>query len=529
MSLIGFLILGIHYALVSMLCLYGAHRIYHSWVAKRLMPRLEDNPSAAQSISNALSSDGLPVVTVQIPLYNEKFVAGRIIDFVAKFEYPIDKMQIQVLDDSTDESVGIVAERVSHYKNLGYNISHVRRDNRVGYKAGALGAAMGNAKGEFIAIFDADFSPQPDFLIKTVPFFNDDKVGLVQARWSFLNTKTNMLTRLQSIMLDAHFGVEQVTRYGKGVFFNFNGTAGIWRKSAIEDAGGWKADTLTEDTDLSYRAQMRGWKFIYCPNIHCPSEIPDNMRAFKVQQHRWAKGTIEVMKKLLPTIWAAQIPMRQKIEASLHLTANITYLLMFIDSLFFLLPTVHIRQQMDPNFLAWLDIPVFAFASLSHAYFFLSGQKRLYGKVTDKLFVLPALLATSIGLGVNNGRAVIEAIIGHKTGFVRTPKVGDTRNLISVHQSYKTNSENWATNLELALALIYSAFLGWAIYKSYWIVIPFLALFASGFFYTSLSSLKESFPKKTLWPSSPTKSGDMSVLTEEAKQAQYCKTINTAE
>ena len=234
------------------------------------MPRLEDNPSAAQSISNALSLDGLPVVTVQIPLYNEKFVAGRIIDFVAKFEYPIDKMQIQVLDDSTDESVGIVAERVSHYKNLGYNISHVRRDNRVGYKAGALGAAMGNAKGEFIAIFDADFSPQPDFLIKTVPFFNDDKVGLVQARWSFLNTKTNMLTRLQSIMLDAHFGVEQVTRYGKGVFFNFNGTAGIWRKSAIEDAGGWKADTLTEDTDLSYRAQIRGWKFIYRPNIHCP-------------------------------------------------------------------------------------------------------------------------------------------------------------------------------------------------------------------------------------------------------------------
>ena len=350
---------------------------------------------------------------------------------------------------------------------------------------------MGDVKGEFIAIFDADFIPETDFLTKTLPHFKDTSTALVQSRWSYLNTKTNMLTRLQSVMLDAHFGVEQVTRYGKDVFFNFNGTAGIWRKTAIIDAGGWKADTLTEDTDISYRAQLKGWKFIYCPDIFCPSEIPKTMTAFKVQQHRWAKGTIEVMKKLLPTIWKSNIPLRKKTEASLHLTANTTYLLMFVDSLFFLLPTVHIRQQMEPNLLAWLDIPIFAFASLSHAYFFLSGQKRLYGKVWDKIFILPALLATSIGLGVNNGRAVIEALIGYKTGFARTPKVGSAGIQETLNTSYKSYSENWAISFELFLGLLYTAFLAWAFYKAYWIVTPFLALFAIGFFYTSVLSIKD--------------------------------------
>ena len=267
--------------------------------------------------------------------------------------------------------------------------------------------------------------------------------------------------------------------------------AGVWRKETIIDAGGWNSDTLTEDTDLSYRAQMRGWEFIYRPEIRSPSEIPESMRAFKVQQHRWAKGTIEVMKKILPDILKSKISLRNKIEATLHLTANITYLLMFIDSLFFLLPTVHIRQEMGTNLLAWLDLPIFAFASLSHAYFFMSGQKRLYGRMRDKLFILPALLATSIGLGVNNGRAVIEALIGHKTGFVRTPKVGNQSNKVTMKNAYKTHSENWSTRLELTLGIIYTLFLIWAVTQSYWIVIPFLTLFAVGFFYISILSLKE--------------------------------------
>ena len=487
MSLSALVILSLHYGLVSILCFYGAHRIYHSIAARRLMPSVLAGMSEDQkTLSN------YPRVTVQLPLYNEKFVAARVIDAAANIHYPKAKLHIQVLDDSNDESVSIVAERVAYYKGLGFDIDHIRRKSRHGYKAGALAEAMVHVKGDLIAIFDADFIPNSDFLSNTIPFFKDETVGLVQSRWTYLNSKTNRLTKLQSIMLDAHFGIEQVTRYGKGFFFNFNGTAGVWRKSAILDAGGWKSDTLTEDTDLSYRAQMRGWKFIYRPEICSPSEIPEDMNAFKIQQHRWAKGTIEVMRKLLPTIWKSDIPLKAKTEATMHLTANITYLLMFVDSLFLLLPTVHIREQMEANALVWLDIPIFAFASLSHAYFFLSGQKLLHGRVKDKLLTMPALLATSIGLGVNNGRAVIEALIGYKTGFARTPKRGDGAQNV-LQNSYKTHSQKWASLLELSLAVLYSVFLIWALSQSYWIVTPFLSLFAFGFFYTSLSSLRLSF------------------------------------
>jgi cellulose synthase/poly-beta-1,6-N-acetylglucosamine synthase-like glycosyltransferase len=516
MTLSAALILSIHYLFVSVLCIYGAHRIYHSIAAGRLMKRVTSRP-----LSSPEPLTIFPKVTIQIPLYNEKFVVARIIDRVTEIEYPKDRLQIQVIDDSTDESVQIVAERVAHYKTLGFEISHVRRLNRAGYKAGALADAMDAVTGEFIAIFDADFLPEPDFLMKTIGEFTTPDVGLVQTRWSYLNTPSNTLTKLQTIMLDAHFGVEQVTRFGQGVFFNFNGTAGIWRKSTIEDAGGWKSDTLTEDTDLSYRAQLKGWKFIYRPDVTCPSEIPETMRAFKIQQHRWAKGTIEVMKKILLPIWKAPISLRRKFEASLHLTANITYLLMFVDSLFLLLPSVHIRQQMDPNLLTWLDLPIFAFASLSHAYFFLSGQKRLYGKVLDKLFILPALLATSIGLGVNNGRAVIEALVGYKTGFARTPKVGVEGKSVPIKQSYQVNSENWSTTLELALAILYTLFLIWACLQAYWIVVPFLSLFAIGFFYTSVLSIKEAWSlTRAGTPLPPTVSETKIDSASEAKSMQ---------
>jgi len=295
-SFLVLLTLSIHYVLVLILCVYGAHRIYHAMSSKRLMKDQMEERVDAKKLQAVP-----PKVTVQIPLYNEKFVVARIIDRICEFDYPRDRLQIQVIDDSTDESVALAAQRVAFHKARGMDIEHVRRENRVGYKAGALAAAMDQVTGEFIAIFDADFLPDVDFLQKTVPAFQDPEVGLVQARWGYLNGEKNTLTKLQSVMLDAHFGVEQVTRYGKDVFFNFNGTAGIWRKETIADAGGWNADTLTEDTDLSYRAQMKGWKFIYRPDIICRSEIPENMQAFKAQQHRWAKGTIEVMKKLIPT------------------------------------------------------------------------------------------------------------------------------------------------------------------------------------------------------------------------------------
>ncbi len=498
MSLGAFLILLIHYSLISVLCLYGAHRVYHSLKASRFLDA---------GIINEGSQPGpitdFPHVTVQAPMYNEKFVAERIIDAIARFDYPKDKLQIQIIDDSDDESVDIVARKVAYYQSRGFDISHVRRESRQGYKAGALADVMEAVKGEFIAIFDADFIPQPDFLKSTLPYFTHKKIGLVQARWSHLNTDRNMLTRLQAIMLDAHFGIEQMTRYRMGAFFNFNGTAGIWRKEAIIDAGGWRADTLTEDTDLSYRAQMKGWEFIYRPDIPCPSEIPEGMKAFKSQQHRWAKGAIEVMTKLLPAIWRADIPARVKVEASFHLTGNISYLLMFVDSLFFLLPTVHIREQMEPNFLIWLDLPIFAFASLSHAWFFLSSQKRLYGRLVDKLLIMPALLATSIGLGVNNGRAVIEALVGYKTGFVRTPKSGDQHDNAGQKSAYRTHSQTWANYLEIGLGTLYLGFLFWAVSKEYWLVVPFLTLFAIGFFYIGFSTALETWQLKTAQKSTP--------------------------
>jgi len=494
MSLFAVIILSVHYLLVGVLCIYGAHRIYHSLSARKILAAL-NNLTPPAALDAAAPPDQLPMVTVQAPMYNEKFVAKRIIDAVCAMDYPRERLQIQVIDDSTDESSEIVAAHVAKYKAEGFDISHIHRSNRRGYKAGALADAMPQVKGEFIAIFDADFIPHPDFLLKTLPHFTDKNIGLVQSRWTYLNTPKNMLTRLQSIMLDAHFGVEQVTRFGQNVFFNFNGTAGIWRKETINDAGGWRADTLTEDTDLSYRAQIKGWKFIYRPDIGCPSEIPDNMSAFKLQQHRWAKGAIEVMRKLLPSIWAADVPRRVKIEASFHLTGNLSYLFMFIDSVFFLLPSVYIRENMGFNILAWLDLPIFAFASLSHAWFFLSSQTQLYGRVMNKLYILPALLATSIGLGVNNGRAVIEALVGYKTGFARTPKSGDQNSHV-MQNSYRANSQKWSNYFELVMFALYGTFAVLAAINAYWLVVPFLTLFSLGFLYTGLSSLIEVYQRR---------------------------------
>jgi len=476
--------LAVHYVLVAILCVYGSHRFYHTL-----------RVNIKRKSTKALSDDSFtPRVTVQLPLYNEKFVVERAIDAVARLDYPPEKLQIQIIDDSTDDSVDIAARRIKFYKDQGLDISHVRRSKRTGYKAGALADAMAEVSGEFIAIFDADFIPAPDFLRRSIAQFKDPKIGVVQSRWTYLNEKTNVLTRVQGIMLDAHFGIEQPVRYQKDCFFNFNGTAGIWRRTAIEDAGGWSADTLTEDLDLSYRAQMKGWKFIYLKDLECASEIPANMCAFKVQQHRWAKGSIEVMKKLLVPIWKSTASRRVKIEATFHLTGNFSYMLMFIDSVFFLIPSVHIRENMGLNFIGWLDIPLFVLASVSHAWFFLYGQKILHGKILDKLALMPVLLATSIGLGVNNGRAVIEALLGHVTEFERTPKIGERTQVSQgstrkTPRRYKALSTKWADWLELSLALFYTVNLLWAIGKGYWAVTPFLLLFALGFFYTGLLSV----------------------------------------
>ena len=493
MSTFSIAILVTHYLLVGLLCVYGAHRVYHVFLARRW--QLAQDDLTIRSSASELGADA-PLVTIQAPVFNERFVVERLIDSLVALDYPADKLQIQIIDDSTDDSIDIAAARIAYHRDRGVNINHVLRENREGFKAGALDAAMASVTGEFIAIFDADFSPKPDFLKKTIPAFSDPQLGMVQTRWLHLNIDSNMLTRVQAIMLDAHFAIEQVARAHTGAFFNFNGTAGVWRRVTIEDSGGWLADTLTEDLDLSYRAQMKGWHFKYARNIGCPSELPTNMSAFKTQQHRWAKGAIEVMKKTLADIWKSPVSPHAKIEATFHLTGNIAYMLMFFDTLFFLIPSVHIRETAGWSFLTWFDIPLFFFASLSHAWFFLYSQKLLYGRVANKLPVLPLLLATSIGLSVNNGRAVIEALIGHVTDFIRTPKTGALTSAaqpsfksLSSRVNYKAASALWADRLELCLAAIYASYLAWAISKGYFIVVPFLALFAIGFLFTGTHNL----------------------------------------
>jgi len=484
MSAFALFVLVIHYCLVGTLCIYGAHRMFHTFLAKQTVINTTQPPILNE----------YPQITVQAPVFNERFVVERLIDALAALDYPRDKLQIQILDDSTDDSSEIAAARILCHRQKGLDITHICREDRVGFKAGALDAALKTATGEFIAIFDADFMPNPDFLKRAIGKFADEEVGMVQTRWHHLNTDYNILTRVQSIMLDAHFGVEQVARAKTGSYFNFNGTAGIWRRTTIDDAGGWRADTLTEDLDLSYRAQMKQWRFVYMRDHGCPSELPVDMCAFKTQQHRWAKGAIEVMKKTLLDIWKSSASLHTKIEASFHLTGNFSYMLMFIDSLFFLLPAVHIREQSELHILAWLDIPFFFFASLSHAWFFLYSQKLLYGNVRNKLTIMPVLLATSIGLGVNNGRAVFEALIGHVTGFVRTPKTGHINNKTIFGQkpkgpNYQATTAQWADRLEVAMGGFYLAYLLWAITHGYWVVTPFLALFSVGFFFTGLQSI----------------------------------------
>lgn len=472
-------LLTAHHLLLLLLCAYGAHRLLCIGLALR--------GYRANPIAPPPSEDALPCVTVQLPLYNERLVAERLLRAAAALDYPRHKLQIQVLDDSTDATVELVAALVLRLRGEGCWIEHVRRPDRSNFKAGALAHAMHTAQGELIAIFDADFVPAPDFLQRTIPHFADPAIGMVQTRWGHLNREESLLTKVQAILLDAHFAVEQAARCGSGMFFNFNGTAGVWRARAIHEAGGWQGDTLTEDLDLSYRAQLAGWRFSYLRDVECAGELPSDMNAFKSQQHRWSKGAIEVMRKLLPRVWAAPISLPRKLEATAHLSSNLSYLILFFDSVFLLFPSILIRNSHDIGYLFWLDLPLFVFASLSHVLFFLMGQKILYGRVIDKLIYAPALLATSVGLALNNGRAVLEALAGHRSAFVRTPKRGGGP--AGAARAYAATRTRWSDPLEFALGVFYTLLAIWAWLAGAATVSPFLALFAAGFFYSSLASV----------------------------------------
>src|SRR5512136_869521 len=400
--------------LLLVLSFYGSHRIRMAHLHYRHKYRL---PTPAGRFAE------LPRVTVQLPMFNELCVAERVIDSACALEYPREKLEIQVLDDSTDETQGIARAAVERWKARGVDIVYVHRVNRQGFKAGALEHGLRTATGEFVAVFDADFVPPPGFLRRTVNFFTDEKVGMVQVRWEHLNRGFSSLTEVQSILLDAHFVIEHTARNRSGRFFNFNGTAGIWRRTTIASAGGWQHDTLTEDLDLSYRAQLKGWKFVFLPEVVAPAEIPVEMSAFKSQQHRWAKGSIQTAMKLLPRIWKSDLPREVKKEAFFHLTANVAYLLMI--PLAILMPiTVVVRVSHGWIEVLLLDLPFFAAATMSVCVFYVASQREIHASLWQRLRYLPYLMALGIGMSVNQARAVVEALLGYQTVFTRTPKSG---------------------------------------------------------------------------------------------------------
>mgnify|MGYP001563951451 FL=1 len=435
----------------------------------------------------------LPRVTIQLPIYKEMYVVKRLISAACDIDYPRELIDIQVLDDSTDETAVIAQECVNDFRKQGFDINYIHRSSRVGFKGGALAEGLKTAKGEYIAVFDADFVPQTDVLQKTIHFFSDKSVGMVQTRWSFLNNKYSLLTRIQTILLDGHFVIEHSARNWSGRFFNFNGTAGIWRKEAIDTAGGWQNDTLTEDLDLSYRAQIKGWKFIFLKDETSPSEIPVDINAFKTQQYRWAKGSIQTAKKLLPEIMKSNLPLKVKTEAFFHLTNNVSYLLMLILSVL-MYPSMVARINIGWFHMLVTDVPFLLVATAGISFFYTCSQKEAYKDWKSRLIYLPMLMSMGIGLSVNNSKAVLEAFFNHKTEFKRTPKFKiEVKKDRWADKKYK-GERNLLPIIEMLLGIYFTFNIYFAYVNRIYVSIPFLMIFQVGFFYVAFLSLFQ-----TLW------------------------------
>ena len=402
-----------YFIVLVVLAMYGMHRyvmVYNYYKYR------QNVPGPPPEISE------WPRVTVQLPIFNERYVIERLVEAVSHFDYPPELLDVQVLDDSTDETCAIARACVERFQALGMPISYLHRTNREGYKAGALAEGLKVAKGEYVAIFDADFFPSPDFLRRTLPYFTNKEIAMVQTRWTYLNADYSLLTQVEHILLDGHFVIEHGARSRRGSFFNFNGTAGVWRRTAIDDAGGWQHDTLTEDTDLSYRAQLKGWHFLYLPDIECASELPVEMNSFKSQQARWAKGLMQTAKKILPRVMRSDEPWHVKAEAFFHLTANISYPLMVVLSTM-LLPAMIVRFYQGTFQMLVIDLPLFLASTCSISSFYLVAQRNLHPKSWKKTFLyMPFVMAIGIGISIRNAVAVMEALWGKKSEFVRTPK-----------------------------------------------------------------------------------------------------------
>jgi cellulose synthase/poly-beta-1,6-N-acetylglucosamine synthase-like glycosyltransferase len=484
-------VLILYFSILFVLAVYGLYRVkqvIEFWRYRNIVPEPKGH----------FSEEELPFITVQLPLFNEMYVVERLVKSITEIDYPRQRLEIQVLDDSTDETVKIAEATVARYAAEGFDITYIHRSDRTGFKAGALAHGTETAKGELLAIFDADFVPKPDCLRKLVDFFNDPLVGCAQMRWSHINGKYNLLTRLQTIMLDGHFVVEQTTRNRTGGFFNFNGTAGIWRRAAIDASGGWQHDTLTEDTDLSFRAQLMGWKFIYLLDEEAPAEIPVEINAFKAQQRRWAKGVMQVGIKLYPRIWHSPLPLRLRLEMFFRLTGNISYPLMIVAS-FLQFPLLLVRYNQPLYHLMIVDLPLLFFSTISVVLFYGTAVWYLDAKRSPRLLHLPLVMALGIGLAFSNARAVLEALFGVKSDFVRTPKyrVENTADETWKRKKYK-RKRGWLPLLELSFAgyFLLAMLYAWRLHM--WGTIPFLTLFFFGFGYMGAMSLFQQASGKRL-------------------------------
>jgi len=470
-----------YFTILIILSIYGMHRYYLVYLYMKSRGKA---PKPGQQFRE------LPRVTIQLPIFNERYVVERLLEAVTRIDYPRELLDIQVLDDSIDETRIVSSRLVSEYASAGHPISYHHRDNREGYKAGALAEGMESARGEFIAIFDADFVPPPTILREMVHYFTDPQVAVVQGRWTWINRHYSNLAEVEAILLDGHFVIEHGARNFSGRFFNFNGTAGMWRRTAIDDAGGWQHDTLTEDTDLSYRAQLKGWKFVYDPNIVCPSELPVEMNSFKTQQARWAKGLIQVAKKLLPVIWRSDQPLKIKIEATFHLTANIAYPLMIVFSVI-LLPAMIVRFYQGWFQMLYLDLPLFLASTCSISSFYMVAQRELYPRQwLSRIKYMPFIMATGIGLAVTNAKAVIEALLGHQSEFVRTAKYHlEASEGGWERKKYVRRRAGWIPIVELSLAAYFAFTIVYSFSMENYLTTPFLLLFFMGYSYMGTMSL----------------------------------------
>jgi cellulose synthase/poly-beta-1,6-N-acetylglucosamine synthase-like glycosyltransferase len=475
------LILSIYIASLSILFLFGC---YSFFMVYYLVKYQKEEPTADAAPGS------LPAVTIQLPLFNEYYVVKRLLEATCAIRYPKELLEVQVLDDSTDQTVDLVSSLVKKFRSEGFSIHHIRRATREGFKAGALKEGLKTARGEFVAIFDADFVPREDFLLKTIPhFLKDPKIGMVQTRWEHMNSEYSLLTRTQAMALDGHFVVEQEVRNKAGLFMNFNGTAGVWRKRCIEESGNWQADTLTEDLDLSYRAQLKGWKFRYLHDVTSPAELPSEINALKSQQFRWTKGAIETARKILPKVWAASLPLRTKIHATFHLTNNLVFPFIVVAGILNV-PLVFIKHQGNHD-QYFLFMSIFVFAFIGSFLFYLFSQKSVYPDWRRRLLLFPVFMAGSMGFAVNNTRAVLEGLFHKKSEFVRTPKYSILRKGDSwVDKKYVTKRVDYGVVLEIILAVYCLFGVASSLYFLEIAAVPFQLLFFLGFGFVSFMSLK---------------------------------------